>query len=172
MASVAGAILGMKQGSRLYRSLVRERQIAADASAFTFDLAKGSDLLILDVTGRPETSAEELENEVEREVDELVEKGVSEEEVQRAVALIQTDIVTSLQSASDRADRISMFATLLGDPSLINKQAEKYGSVTAEMVNKFVRERLGSENRAKLIYVPRLESESEDEETVVEAMAS
>lgn len=171
-ASVTGAILGMKQGSRLYRSLVREKQIAADASAFTFDLAKGSDILILDVTGRPETSVEELENEVEREVDELVKKGVSEEEVQRAVALIQTDIVTALQSASDRADRISMFATLLGDPSLINKQAEKYGSVTAEMVNKFVRERLGRENRAKLIYVPRLGSENAEEATVVEAMAS
>ena len=38
-ASVAGAIIGMRRGSRLYRSLVRERQIAADVSAFTFDLA-------------------------------------------------------------------------------------------------------------------------------------
>ena len=64
-ASVTGAILGMRHGSRLYRSLVRERQIAADASAFTFDLAKGSDLLVVDVTARPETSAEKLEEEVE-----------------------------------------------------------------------------------------------------------
>ena len=171
-ASVAGAILGMKQGSRLYRSLVREKQIAADASAFTFDLAKGSDLLILDVTGRPETSVEELENAVEQEVDALIEKGVTEEEVQRAVALIQTDIVTALQSASERADRISMFATLLGEPSLINRQAEKYGAVTKENVNAFARERLGPANRAKLIYVPRAQDENEGEAMVAEAMAS
>ena len=171
-ASVAGAILGMKQGSRLYRSLVREKQIAADASAFTFDLAKGSDLLILDVTGRPETSVEELENAVEGEVDELIEKGVTDEEVQRAVALIQTDIVTALQSASERADRISMFATLLGDPSLINRQADKYGAVTTESVNAFVQDRLGPSNRAKLIYVPRAQSENEDESMVAEAMVS
>ena len=171
-ASVAGAILGMKQGSRLYRSLVREKQIAADASAFTFDLAKGSDLLILDVTGRPETSVEELESAVEREVDEMIERGVTDEEVERAIALIQTDIVTALQSASERADRISMFATLLGDPSLINRQAEKYGAVTKESVNAFARDRLTSINRAKLIYVPRAESENEGEEVVAEAMAS
>jgi len=171
-ASVAGAILGMKQGSRLYRSLVREKQIAADASAFTFDLAKGSDLLILDVTGRPETSVEQLEGEVEREVDDLVANGVTEEEVERAVALIQTDIVTALQSASERADRISMFATLLGDPSLINRQADKYGTVTAQGVNAFVRERLGPDNRAKLIYVPRVQEEGEPEADAVEAMAS
>jgi len=151
---------------------VREKQIAADASAFTFDLAKGSDLLVLDVTGRPETPAEQLEREVEREVDEVVEKGVTEEEVQRAVALIQTDIVTALQSASDRADRLSMFATLLGDPSLINRQADKYGAVTAQSVNDFARTRLGSDNRAKLIYVPRAQAEGESEVDAVAAMAS
>jgi predicted Zn-dependent peptidase len=160
-ASVTGAVLGMKHGSRLYRSLVRQRQIAADASTFTFDLAKGTDLLIVDVTARPETSVEQLESEVDRELDELIRDGASEEEVQRAVALIQTDMVTSLQSASERADRLSMFATLLGDPSLINKQAELYASVTVDEVNKFARSRLGADNRAKLIYVPRSRKEAE-----------
>jgi predicted Zn-dependent peptidase len=160
-ASVTGAVLGMKHGSRLYRSLVRQRQIAADASTFTFDLAKGTDLLIVDVTARPETSVEQLESEVDRELDELIRDGASEEEVQRAVALIQTDMVTSLQSASERADRLSMFATLLGDPSLINKQAELYASVTVDEVNKFARSRLGADNRAKLIYVPRSREEAE-----------
>ena len=171
-ASVTGAILGMKQGSRLYRSLVREKQIAADASAFTFDLAKGTDLLIVDVTARPETSAEKLEQEVEREIDELVRDGVSEMEVQRAAALIQTDMVASMQSASERADRLSMFATLLGDPALINQQSTRYDEVTAKRVNKFVRERLGSDNRAKLLYIPRLQSDVASEEAEVEAVAS
>ena len=171
-ASVTGAILGMRQGSRLYRSLVRERQIAADASAFTFDLAKGTDLLIVDVTARPETSAEKLEEEVERELDNLVAGGVSDEEVQRAIALIQTDMVTAMQSASERADRISMFATLLGDPALVNEQAARYNEVTTERVNAFVRERLGSDNRAKLIYIPRMQADAEVEKVEVEAVAS
>src|SRR5215210_4528665 len=121
-ASVASAILGMRRGSRLHRSLVRERQVAADASAFTFDLAKATDLLVLDVIARPETSPERLEEEVRREVDELVHGGVRQEEVDRAVALIDTEIVTALQSASERADRLSMFATYFGDPALLNEQ--------------------------------------------------
>ena len=171
-ASVTGAVLGMRQGSRLYRSLVRERQVAADASAFTFDLAKGTDLLIVDVTARPETSAEKLEEEVEREIDELVAEGVSAEEVERAIALIQTDMVTAMQSASDRADRISMFATLLGDPSLINEQAARYNAVSVDRVNEFVRQNLGADNRAKLIYVPRMQDEGDTENLEVEAVAS
>ncbi|HMA21423.1 MAG TPA: pitrilysin family protein [Gemmatimonadaceae bacterium] len=171
-ASVAGAVLGMRQGSRLYQSLVRERQIAADATAFTFDLAKGSDLLVVDVTARPETSAEKLEGEVEREIDALVAHGVTAEEVERAVALIQTDIVTALQSASERADRLSMFATLLGDPALLNEQAGRYSEVTAEHVNAFVREQLGSDNRAKLLYVPRLASSIDSESEGLEVAVS
>ena len=171
-ASVASAVLGMRQGSRLYRSLVRERQIAADATAFTFDLAKVSDLLVVDVTARPETSAEKLEAEVEHEIDALVENGVTSEEIERAVALIQTDIVTALQSASERADRLSMFATLLGDPALLNEQAARYSEVTAEQVNAFARERLGSDNRAKLLYVPRVASSIESESEALEVAAS
>ena len=169
-ASVTAAILGMRRGSRLYRALVRERQIAADVTAFTFDLAKGSDLLIVDVTARPETSVDELEHEVERQIDKLVKDGVTAEEVGRAVALIQTDLVTALQSASERADRVSMFATLLGDPALVNKQAEKYEAVTADRINSFVREYLGPDNRAKLLYVPRPESPAPTDTELAEAV--
>ncbi|MFL5610124.1 MAG: M16 family metallopeptidase [Gemmatimonadaceae bacterium] len=154
-ASVASAVLGMRKGSRLHRSLVRERQIAADAGAFTFDLAKGTDLLVIDVTARPETSATQLEDEVERELDLVYREGVSETEVKRATALIETDLVASLQSAGERADRLSMFATYFRQPELINQQADQYRMVTAQRVNDFISERLGDDNRASLIYVPK-----------------
>ncbi len=171
-ASVCGAILGMRRGSRLYRSLVRERQVAADASAFTFDLAKGADLLIADVTALPDTSPEKLEAEVDIELDRLANDGVTVEEVERAVALIETDMTTALQSAGERADRISMFATLLGDPGLINIQSDRYRSVTAEQVSAFASERMGRDNRAKLLYIPRQGESTENGAEVVEAVAS
>ena len=139
----------------MYRTLVREQQAAAEATAFTYDLVKGSDLLVVDVTARPETSVEVLENAVHEEIDRLVTEGVTDEEVHRAVALIETDLIATLQSAGDRADRLSLFATYFRDPTLVNVQAAKYRAVTAERVNAFVRERLGRDNRASLLYVPR-----------------
>jgi predicted Zn-dependent peptidase len=154
-ASVCGAILGLKKGSRLYRRLVRERQIASEAQSFTYDLTKGSDLLVLDVTGRPETTPEQLELAVQEEVDRLHAEGVTEEEVARAVSLIETELLVSLQSAGDRADKLSLFATYFGDPSLVNVQATRHRAVTTEQVNAFARERLGPDNRASLLYVPR-----------------
>ena len=160
-ASVASAILGMRKGSRLHRSLVRERQIAADARAFTFDLAKGTDLMVVDVTARPEVSVAQLEEEVDREIELVYREGVAESEVKRAIALIETDLVVSLQSAGERADRLSMFATYFNQPGLINEQADRYRSVTTERVNDLISERLGEDNRASLLYVPKEGVETE-----------
>jgi predicted Zn-dependent peptidase len=154
-ASVTGAILGMRRGSRLHRGLVRERQIASDATAFTFDLPKGSDLLVVDVTARPGIEAEVLEQEVAREIDTLRSDGASNAEVERAVALIETDFVASMQAAGDRADKLSMFATYFGDPTLVNEQVDRYRGVQSQDVNAFIASRLGPDNRASLLYVPR-----------------
>jgi len=154
-ASVTGAILGMRRGSRLHRALVRDRQIASDATAFTFDLPKGSDLLVVDVTARPGIDAGVLESEVAREIDTLHTDGVDATEVERAVALIETDFISSMQAAGDRADKLSLFATYFGDPRLLNEQVDRYRSVTAQHVNAFARSRLGRDNRASLLYLPR-----------------
>jgi zinc protease len=162
-ASVTGAILGMRRGSRLHRSLVRERQIASEATAFTFDLPKGSDLLVVDVTARPGIEASVLEREVAREIDALRNSGVNDTEVERAVALIETDFVASMQAAGDRADKLSLFATYFGDPMLLNEQVDRYRRVTPDDVNSFIRSRLGPDNRVSLVYVPAEgEGESED----------
>jgi predicted Zn-dependent peptidase len=154
-ASIAGAVLGLKKGSRLYRALVRERQVASEAGAFTFDLAKGNDLLVADATARPEISGDVLEMEVAREIDTLRETGVSQEEVERAITLAETQFVTSMQSAGERAAKLSLFATYLGDPTLINEEVERYRGVTRERVNAFIEAYLTEDNRASLLYVPR-----------------
>ncbi|MGI9090182.1 MAG: M16 family metallopeptidase [Gemmatimonadaceae bacterium] len=172
-ASVCGAILGMRKGSRLQRVLVREREVAADATAFTFDLPKGSDILVVDVTARPGITPEQLESEVAEQIDLMRDKGVTQSEVDRAVSLIETDLIASMQQASERADQLSKFATYFGDPSLINTQAERYRAVTAEQVSRFARERLVAENRATLLYIPREETEDDNTDfgNIVDAQA-
>jgi predicted Zn-dependent peptidase len=145
----------MRKGSRLRRTLVRERQVASEAQAFTYDLSKGSDLLIVDVTARPEIGAEQLEREVNAEIDRVQQRGITADEVGRAIALIETDFVSALQSAGERAEQLSRFATYFGDPALANEQVDRYRAITAEQVSRFARERLGRDNRASLLYVPR-----------------
>jgi zinc protease len=165
-SSITSAILGLRKGSRLYRRLVRERQVAAEAQAFTYDLVKASDLLVIDVTARPAVAAETLEREVANEVDALVSEGVTAEEVARAVALVETEFVAAMQSAGDRADRLSLFATYFKDPELVNQQVQRYEAVTVADVNRFIRERLGEDNRASLLFIPKRDTEEESARSV------
>jgi predicted Zn-dependent peptidase len=153
--SVCAAVLGQRRGSRLYRALVREREVASEVSAFTWDLAKGADLLVADATARPGTDAAAIEAAVINEVDQLRRDGVRAEEIERVQALLETDFVTAMQTAGDRADTISQFATLLGDPKLVNEHLDQYRAVTADDVGAFARDYLGEDNRASLVYVPR-----------------
>jgi predicted Zn-dependent peptidase len=153
-ASLAAAILGLRTGCRLEQSLVRKQRIASQASAFTYDLAKGSDLLVIDATAHPEVTPEQLEAAVLAELDLMHRDGVTDVEVQRARALIETSFVTSMQSAAERADQLSRFATYFGDATLINDQVARYGATTTAAVSALARERLGPDNRALLLYVP------------------
>lgn len=154
-AITLAAMLGTGRGSRLHQALVRDRQIATTVSAFTFDLSKGSDLLVIDATARPGVAVTELEAGIGEVVDELHSSGPRAGERDRVLAQLETDFVTSMQSAGDRADQLSRYATYCGDPSLLNRQVGHYRSVTDERLAALAAERLGADNRASLVYVPR-----------------
>ena len=154
-ASVIAAILGTGRGSRLHQSLVRDRQLASAATAFTFDLAKGSDLLVVDATARPGVSVDALEEGIADILDELRVNGPRNGELDRVLAQTETDFVSSMQSAGDRAEQLSRFATYFGDPRLLNDQVARYRDVTKERVHALAQERLGPDNRASLVYIPR-----------------
>ena len=56
-----------------------------------------------------------------------------------------------------------MYATLLDDPDMINRQLDRYLAVTAADIQAVAAEFLRPDNRVVLTYVPA--AESEDEET-------
>jgi zinc protease len=155
-ASIIATVLGTGRGCRLHQTLVRDRQLASAASAFTFDLSKGSDLLVIDATARPGVSLEALEAGIADVLDELQGGGLREGELDRVLAQIETDFVTSMQSAGDRAEQLSRFATYFGEPRLLNDQLQRYREVTEADVRAMARDRLGPDNRASLVYIPRI----------------
>ncbi|MDZ7631792.1 MAG: insulinase family protein [Gemmatimonadaceae bacterium] len=159
MASLLGAVLGTGEGSRLAHALVREQQLASEATAFTFDLAKGSDLLVCDVTARPGVAPATLEAAVVAEIDRLLRDGVRPEERERALAQFETAWVSGLQSVGARADKLSQFATYKGDAGAVNDELAP-ASRGERRRWRASRARAGEENRASLLYVPRAAAEA------------
>jgi predicted Zn-dependent peptidase len=153
--SLLGAVLGTGEGARLPRALVRERRIASDAGAFTFDLTKGADLLICDATARSGVPLATLLEGVVQEVERLRRDGVTPQDRERALALLEASWLLQLQSAGQRADKLSQFATYFGDPRRVNAELGRYQAVTVAELDAAARDWLGEDNRVSLSYVPR-----------------
>jgi predicted Zn-dependent peptidase len=151
---VAGQILAGGKGSRLHRRLVREERLAQDVSLFSMPLIAGGSLAAGWATARPGVDLERLEATYWEELARIARECVTEDELARAKALIEADELGALMRVEERADRLSMFATLLDDPGMVNRMLPRYLAVTAEQIRDVCAAVFVPENRLVLTYVP------------------
>lgn len=152
-AAVAAHILAQGKASCLYRRLVRERRLAQDVVAFAFPVVVGAGVLVVWVTARPGVDMDVLEAALHQEVDAL--KDVDDAEVERALNMIQTSHLGDLQTTDQRADQLSMYTMLFGEPERINTELDRVRAVTPSAVQEFAGRFLVQSNRATLHYLPR-----------------
>ena len=164
---LAAQILAGGKGSRLYRRLVREERIAQDVAFFALGLTGGASLVAGQATVRPGVDPAVVERVFEEELERLGREPVTDDELVRARALIETYELEALQRVDERADRLAMYATLLDDPDMINRQLGRYLAVTAADIQAAAAEVLRPDNRAVLTYMPAAEgtASTTDEET-------
>jgi len=151
---VVSDLLGTGRASRLYRSLVRERQLAADVAAFVFPWAGGSTVLAVWATARPEIEVDTLEAQLLDDIGHLATDGPADDELARVRTLHAAAVEGSLEQVGERADRIGQYACLFDRPEMVNTEIERYDAVTAEKVRQGMAERTGAENRLVLTYIP------------------
>jgi zinc protease len=151
-AGVAAHILAWGKASRLNRRLVRELRLAQDAVAYAFPVVVGAAMLVVWVTARPGVDLDELEAALDAEMVALA--SVSDEEVTRAVRLIEARQLDELQKVDERADQLSMFTCLFDDPGLINTELDRVRAVRASDVRDFAARHLDARHAATLVYVP------------------
>ena len=152
-AFVAAHVLADGQAARLQRRLVRERRLAQDAVAFAFPIVVGAAMMVTWATARPGVDIDALDRALEEEVAALAD--ISEDEVTRAIRLIEARQLDDLQKVDERADQLSMFACLFDDPGRINTELDRVRAVTAEDVRRTAARHFTPEATATLIYVPQ-----------------
>jgi zinc protease len=157
-ADVAAHILATGKSSRLYRSLVRERRLAQSVVAFAFPVVTGAATLVLWATANPGVEADELESALWAEL-EALSGGVEAGEVERAVTGIEARQLIALQQVGERADQLSMFATLFDDPDRINTELDQYRAVTADAVRGIAAQHIQREASVVLTYLPATQQE-------------
>ncbi|MBA2757579.1 MAG: insulinase family protein [Chloroflexi bacterium] len=151
---VAGQILAGGKGSRLHRRLVRDERIAQDVTFFTLGFIGGASICAGWATVRPGVPVERVEAAYLEELERLAVEPVSDDELARAFALIETDELGSLQRVEERADRLSTYATLFDDPGLINAMLPRYLAVTSAAILEVAGATFRTDNRMVLTYLP------------------
>lgn len=153
---LAASILGEGKVSRLFRTLVYEREMAQDVSAFQSSALLASSFYVV-VTARPERGLTELEAEVRTAIRALAEE-VEERELQRARNGIITAYVDALETVGGfggKADRLNDYAYYTGDPGYASADLARYTHATLATVQSTVATCLRDTPAVLLSVVPR-----------------
>jgi zinc protease len=152
-----GDLLANGKTSRLYRSLVYERRVALDVSAYQSSRELAGFFLLV-ATAAPGTSLTELETLIGIELQALVESGPTESEMERARAQVEAHFIYRLQTVGGfggKSDQLNAYNVMRGDPGFFHRDLARYRDATRESVKETARRVLGFDRRVMLSVVPR-----------------
>jgi predicted Zn-dependent peptidase len=150
------SVLASGRASPLYKSLVREKQIAVSVAGFNFSLIDGADVLVFNATGKASTNPDSLEATLVAELDKAA-STITQGLLDRARTGARFQLVNSLQTTGGfggRADRLAEGYTYYRDPNHVNTILSLYDNVTVQQLKALAAERIIPTNRVRLVYVP------------------
>jgi predicted Zn-dependent peptidase len=153
---IAAQVLAGGKGSRLHRRLVRDERIAQDVALVALGFVGGASICVGWATVRPGVSVERVEAAMHEELERLAAEPISDDELARARALVETEELSGLSRVEERADRLSMYATRFDDPDLINQMLPRYLSISADQIQQVAAATFRADNRVVLTYLPEL----------------
>jgi predicted Zn-dependent peptidase len=172
---IAAQVLAGGKGSRLHRRLVRDERIAQDVALFSLGFIGGASIAAGWATVRPGVQPSRVETALHEELARIAAEPVTDDELERARALIESDELGALSRVEERADRLSMYATLFDDPDLVNRMLARYLAVGADDIRAAAEAVFRPDNRVVLTYLPEqppADSASVDADAAAEEAAA
>jgi zinc protease len=150
VADLISEVLGGGTSSRLYQSLVKEKQLFSNIECYHFGTVdKG--LFTIEgklVKGVKMHDAEKAVNEI---VNMMQEEIISETELQKVKNKTESVIAFEDMSVMNRANSLA-FYELLGDASLMNSELAKYQAITSEDIHHYSKQIFDPNNSNTLHY--------------------
>ncbi len=144
-------ILSRGNSSRLYKSLVKEKQLFSDISAYVMgDFDKG----LFVISGKLNNGVEmtDAEQGIEEELNKLKEVIVPEKELQKCKNKVESSLTFSETDVLNKATNLAI-SELLGDANLINKEVEHYQAVSIAHIQEQARLVFDKNNCSTLYYL-------------------
>jgi zinc protease len=146
-------VLSNGQSSRLYRKLVKEKELVTSASC-SIEMRRGPGLFWCTLMVRPGRDPVEVERALYEELDKLKNEPISDAEVEKERLAYKLYQARQLQSTLDRATTLGMFALFFNDPDLINTYSKKLLAVTKSQLQEAAGAYLVERNRSVVLTTP------------------
>ena len=132
VADLITEILSGGGSSRLYQSLVKEKQLFSNIECYHLG---STDAGLLTIEGKlvKGVKMKDAEKALNEELIKLQKDGISQRELEKVKNKTESMIAFEDMSISSRAASLAMYE-LLGDADLINKELERYQAVTATQI--------------------------------------
>lgn len=139
------------KSSRLYRRLLKEQKLFSQIDAYvTGNIDPG--LLIIEGKTAEGVKIEVAEAAIWKEIEALKAEKISEQELQKFKNKIESTLVFSEASVLNKAINLAFFE-LIGNPNIINEEAEYYQKLTTDDVYNMANTILTRENCSELYYL-------------------
>jgi len=152
--TVLSTILSSGRSSRLYESIVRQQQLAANVFAGVGE-TRGPGLFSVTGTPVPGKSLAELEAAIDAEFEKVKTGKIEDWELEKARVAARRAYVASQGSSLQRAISMSQNAMFYNDPELLSKRQARIEKVTAADVQRVAKEYLVKENRTVVTTTPK-----------------
>jgi len=140
-------ILGQGRTSRLYQSLVVEKQLAASISTSGAPGARYPNLFMISAEPRYPHTVAEVEQAIYAELDRLGKEPVAEDDLIRARNRLATDRLRFLRENDGLAHMLTYYQTIAGDWRYLVDYDEKVAGITADDIMSVARTYFAPENR-------------------------
>ena len=151
--SLLADILGGGKTSKLYKSIVYEKQLASSISAFYYGL-KDEGLLIIFATLQQGKDINELEKAINEEIENLRKNKVSEEELIRAKNNQLADLIYSRESVVRLGFQLGEALINTDNPNYINEYPKLIQKVSKQDIEKIINEYINDDNKTTVIVHP------------------
>ena len=157
---VLALILSGGKSTRLYQTLVYEKQMALGASASYHGFYKDPFLFFASATAAPGKDIQDVEALLNHEIERIKKEIPSEYEVQKAKNQIEASFIFDQDSIFMQAMKYGIFE-MLGGWKNINTYLEGIRNVTPQDVTDIAGKYLGAENRTVGILIPKTEEQGQ-----------
>ena len=154
--SMLATLLSGGKSSILNKVLVDDQQLAVEAATYPFTTENPGLYIVYSIASFG-TSADKLEEEMNKIIEEVKKNGVSDYDFEKIRNQVENDFVNQNSTLEGIANSLASYSVFYDDTNLINTEIDKLMAVTKEDIQSVAQKYLNKENRALLHYLPKIQ---------------